>query len=87
MNHGAPDALEHHEGDLGNLLADDNGVATIDIFGSSVQLLGPDSALNRAFVVHALEDDLGLFPHNATSLANGNSGARLACAIILQTTQ
>jgi Cu-Zn family superoxide dismutase len=74
--HGAPDASEHHAGDLGNLEADAKGQArlqrTVDFVTVSD---GPSSVAGRAVIVHEKEDDLQSQPV-------GNAGARLACGVI-----
>lgn len=82
--HGSPDSAptERHSGDLGNIVADKQGVAVIDIVDRIVSLSGPESILGRAFVVHAAEDDLGRFKDNEGSTKTGNAGARLACGIV-----
>src|SRR5215218_2470289 len=36
--HGGPDAKEHHEGDLGNVDANDKGVAKVDVKADHVEL-------------------------------------------------
>ncbi|XP_057380745.1 uncharacterized protein LOC130703153 [Daphnia carinata] len=81
--HGAPHASadQRHAGDLGNIVADDKGVAVIDLVDTVVSLKGAESILGRAFVVHAAEDDLGLVKNDG-STKTGNAGARLACGII-----
>ncbi|KAJ1927159.1 Superoxide dismutase [Cu-Zn] [Tieghemiomyces parasiticus] len=79
--HGAPDAAVRHVGDLGNVQADSNGVAKIDIKDSVIQLSGAHSILGRTIIVHADEDDLGLGGHKL-SAATGNAGDRLACGVI-----
>ena len=81
MNHGAPDASVRHVGDLGNIIADAQGVVNVDITDLIIKLSGNESVLGRAFVIHATIDDLGL-GGNSTSLANGNSGPRVACGVI-----
>ncbi len=40
-----------HIGDLGNVTADENGIAKIDITDPLVKLNGPHSVIGRAFVV------------------------------------
>jgi Cu-Zn family superoxide dismutase len=73
--HGAPNASERHAGDLGNIEADANGVATVDIVAEGITLgVGPRSILGKAIIVHADPDDF--------SQPTGNAGARLACGII-----
>ena len=73
--HGAPGA-EHHAGDLPNLKANAKGRATmtVDVEGVTVTP-GPASIVGRGLVVHAQPDDYKTQP-------TGDSGARLACAVI-----
>ncbi|TPX43528.1 hypothetical protein SeLEV6574_g05005 [Synchytrium endobioticum] len=80
-NHGAPDAAQHHLGDLGNLNADAAGTANFSITVSAIRLRGDLSAVGRGLVIHAGQDDLGL-GNATTSLVNGNAGARVACGVI-----
>jgi len=76
--HGAPDAPEHHAGDLGNIQADDSGAATVDVHASGVTLeMGANSVVGKAVIVHAAPDDF-------TTQPTGNAGARLACGVIQQ---
>ncbi|PPQ96676.1 hypothetical protein CVT26_010305, partial [Gymnopilus dilepis] len=79
--HGAPTASSRHVGDLGNIEADDNGVANFEISDKLISLNGPRSIIGRAVVVHAGTDDLGL-GGNEESLKTGNAGGRAACGII-----
>ncbi|XP_055357758.1 superoxide dismutase [Cu-Zn]-like [Paramacrobiotus metropolitanus] len=81
MTHGGLTDMVRHVGDLGNAVADANGVITISITDTVSQLVGSNSVIGRLFVLHQNMDDLGK-GGNATSLANGNSGPRLACGII-----
>lgn len=74
--HGAPDAAEHHAGDLGNIEADASGSAKVDMHVNGLTLgSGANSATGKAFIVHAAADDLQTQP-------TGNAGARLACGVI-----
>jgi Cu-Zn family superoxide dismutase len=73
--HGAPDAEQHHAGDLGNIIADASGRAKLDAVFTGLQLEGPDAVIGRSVVVHAAADDLKTQP-------TGASGARLACGVI-----
>ena len=76
--HGAPEATEHHIGDLGNLEADSNGQAKLDRnFDFLALSCGPNSILGKAAVVHDGEDDLKSQPA-------GNAGPRVACGVIQQ---
>ncbi|CAI0384793.1 unnamed protein product, partial [Linum tenue] len=72
-SHGSPWDHERHAGDLGNILANENGMIWIP-------LAGPNSILGRAVVVHADPDDLGKGGHEL-SKATGNAGARVGCGI------
>ena len=86
--HGAPGDEERHAGDLGNITAGEDGVASISLTDAQIPLTGPNSILGRAVVVHELADDLGKGDHSEpgtqgkTSKTTGNAGARLACGVI-----
>ncbi len=77
VDHGAPTAAVHHVGDLGNLEAGDDGVATYDETYDFLSLNQGDqnSILGKAVIVHAQPDDL-------TSQPTGAAGARVACGVI-----
>jgi len=70
--HGGPESAEHNEGDLGNIKANSNGVAKVD-----VNLKGIDihALLGRSLVVHRGPDDFKSQPA-------GNSGPRIAVGVI-----
>ncbi|KAJ7520398.1 hypothetical protein O6H91_19G004100 [Diphasiastrum complanatum] len=70
--HGAPEDENRHAGDLGNIVAGEDG---------TIPLMGPNSILGRAVVVHADLDDLGKGGHEL-SKSTGNAGGRLACGVI-----
>ncbi len=72
--HGAEDAAERHTGDLGNIKAGDDGVATIDKMDKVIALSGPNSILGRGLIVHAKADDYGQ--------PTGNAGGRAAQGVI-----
>lgn len=74
--HGAPTDPQRHAGDLGNLDADANGMATYkaEVSGLTVEP-GPNSIIGRSVIVHENADDL-------TSQPAGNAGARQACGLI-----
>ncbi|OIV99305.1 hypothetical protein TanjilG_17115 [Lupinus angustifolius] len=78
LTHGAPEDEVRHAGDLGNIVANADGVAEATIVDNQVPLTGPNSVVGRALVVHELEDDLGKGGHEL-SLTTGNAGGRLAC--------
>jgi len=82
--HGSPTDANRHAGDLGNIEADSNGVAKVNLTDRKIPLTGPHSILGRAVVVHAGQDDLGK-GGNEESLKTGNAGGRVACGIIAMT--
>jgi Cu-Zn family superoxide dismutase len=73
-HHGAPDADQRHVGDLGNIEANGQGVAQIDMTDDVIALSGPNSILGRALVVHADPDDF--------SQPSGGAGGRVAFGVI-----
>jgi len=81
VNHGSESDAIRHVGDLGNIMANEDGVAVIDITDKIISLTGDNSVLGRAFVVHEKEDDLGKGVDEG-SKKTGNAGGRLACGII-----
>jgi Cu-Zn family superoxide dismutase len=68
-----------HAGDIGNLIADENGDAVFELGSSSWTLddgaNGLADADGTALVIHETVDDLVTDP-------SGNSGARIACAVL-----
>ena len=82
--HGLDNPNGAHAGDLPNLIVNANGVGHLDATTDSVTLTpGPTTlfdstplAVGSAFIIHANEDD------QVTNATNGNSGARVACAVI-----
>ena len=69
-------------GDLGNLVTDKNGCANYRFEDSMIKLRGAKAnILGRGLIIHADTDDCGMGGDEA-SLANGNAGKRIACAII-----
>ncbi|XP_075887759.1 superoxide dismutase [Cu-Zn] [Nelusetta ayraudi] len=79
--HGGPTDEERHVGDLGNVIAESNNVAKIDIQDSMLTLTGPLSIIGRTMVIHEKTDDLGK-GDNDESKKTGNAGGRLACGVI-----
>ena len=79
LTHG--DLMQGHVGDLGNIVADEQGIARFKIVARRVDLSGDRSVVGRAMVIHADEDDLGL-GGDEESLKTGNAGERLACGVI-----
>ncbi|XP_046679942.1 superoxide dismutase [Cu-Zn]-like [Homalodisca vitripennis] len=80
-NHGGPVDPYRHVGDLGNIVAGEDGVVQIQLSDHAFSLTGPTSVVGRSVVVHEKEDDLGR-GGDQESLKSGNSGKRLACGII-----
>lgn len=74
--HGAPDAAEHHAGDLPMLQADSSGNAslTVDVSGLTIGGAAND-IVGKSVVVHKDVDDYKTQPA-------GNSGARIGCGVI-----
>ncbi|XP_014477775.1 PREDICTED: superoxide dismutase [Cu-Zn], chloroplastic-like isoform X2 [Dinoponera quadriceps] len=81
VTHGGPEDTVRHVGDLGNIQANPNGDAEVNITDNIISLSGPNNILGRSFVVHSGEDDLGKGNHTL-SLSTGNSGGRWACGVI-----
>lgn len=79
--HGGPNDQVRHIGDLGNVVADENGIVKTSFSDSVVSMYGSYSVVGRAFVVHAGVDDFGKTNH-PDSLKTGNAGGRLACGVI-----
>jgi Cu-Zn family superoxide dismutase len=73
--HAGHDSPKRHVGDLGNVKADANGKAVIDLEDEQLSFEGPNCILGRGLVVHEKADDLKTPPA-------GNAGGRLAVAII-----
>lgn len=73
--HGGPESSEKHAGDLGNLVADEQGRAHYEWTTSQITLNGENSIIGRSVVVHADPDDF-------TSQPAGNSGSRVGCGVI-----
>lgn len=69
-------------GDLGNIEADDNGVAKVNITDKLIALSGTNNIIGRAIVIHADPDDLGLGGFD-DSKTTGHAGLRVACGIIV----
>jgi Cu-Zn family superoxide dismutase len=74
--HGKEDApaAERHTGDLGNIKAGEDGVATIDKTDKVIKLSGANSIIGHGLIVHAKADDY--------SQPTGNAGGRVAQGVI-----
>jgi Cu-Zn family superoxide dismutase len=75
VNHGSPSGEEKHIGDLGNIVANSEGLAKVDQLLSFLSLEGDHSIVGRGLIVHEKEDDLSTQP-------TGAAGARVACGVI-----
>jgi Cu-Zn family superoxide dismutase len=74
--HAGPDSPKRHVGDLGNVKANANGNATLDLDDRHLSFHGAHSILGRGLVVHEKADDL------KTQQPPGNAGGRLAVGVI-----
>ncbi|KAL8560595.1 hypothetical protein ACOMHN_054055 [Nucella lapillus] len=81
QNHGGQDSAERHVGDFGNIDADKDRIAKVNMVDKQISLTGPHSIIGRCLVVHKDEDDLGK-GGNPESLKTGNAGPRQYCGII-----
>lgn len=79
-SHGDINDSEKHIGDLGNLVANSSGIIKTTLV-SDISLIGKYSVIGRSIMLHADIDDLGRSSHEL-SKTTGNSGARIACAVI-----
>ena len=72
VGHGA-----HHGGDMDNITANGEGVATVNVHAQGVVLGGGagNDVIGRAVIVHAAADDYVTQP-------TGNAGARVACGVV-----
>lgn len=72
---------DRHLGDLGNIEANQKGVANIDFEDQLLSLNGKYTIVGRSIIVHQDPDDLG---HGGTpdSLKTGSAGERIGCGVI-----
>jgi superoxide dismutase, Cu-Zn family len=75
MPHAGPMDSERHMGDMGNLQANEEGVAVYEYIDEKIELSGVYSILGLAVVVHEQRDDLESQPV-------GDAGGRIGCGII-----
>lgn len=74
--HGHPEKGAHHAGDLPMLVADAQGNARLKTTLKGITLAeGSQAIIGRGLIVHAAPDDF-------TTQPTGNSGGRVACAVI-----
>ena len=73
--HAGPKDAHRHTGDLGNIEANKDGVATVEYVDAAVSLEGPNTVLGRGVIVHEKADDLKTQP-------TGAAGGRVACGVV-----
>lgn len=75
--HGRVGRGDHHGGDMDNITANGEGVATVNVHAEGVVLGGgaANDVIGRAVIVHAAQDDYVTQP-------TGNAGARVACGVV-----
>jgi Cu-Zn family superoxide dismutase len=74
--HAGPDAEHRHAGDMGNVKANEQGNAHLEITLKGLTVGNhPNPILGRAVILHAKADDLKSQP-------TGDAGARIACGVI-----
>ncbi len=74
-SHSGPAAQSKHLGDLGNLVANDKGIAKTEVLIPKAKEHGLESFIGKAVIIHAKADDL-------TTQPAGDSGDRIACGLI-----
>jgi Cu-Zn family superoxide dismutase len=76
--HGGPGRAPHHAGDFGNMSVGTDGHGYLELVSQDLTLNdGPRSIIGRSLVVHEKADDLASQPA-------GNSGARIACGVVVR---
>lgn len=81
-SHGDREDIERHVGDLGNITADQFGKIKVQFIDHMIKLRGDiANIVGRGLIIHADPDDCGKTSHKL-SKTTGNSGKRIACAII-----
>jgi Cu-Zn family superoxide dismutase len=73
--HALPPATPRHAGDLGNIVADSDGKARVEMKVDSLSIDGTMNPIrNRSVIVHTQADD--------GSQPTGNAGGRIGCGVI-----
>lgn len=75
MPHGGPRSEKRHVGDLGNIEADGDGNARLEMVDPKLAFQGSHSIIGRSVIVHAKPDDF-------TTQPTGDAGDRWACGVI-----
>jgi superoxide dismutase, Cu-Zn family len=73
--HASPANTQQHIGDLGNITANQLGVAKMQYLSKSISLNGPTSIIGRSVIIHQKADDF-------ISQPSGAAGARIGQGII-----
>lgn len=73
--HGGPASHAHHTGDLGNLVANKEGVARTDVVLRGLSAAEINSLIGKSVIIHSKADDYATQP-------SGDSGDRVACGVI-----
>lgn len=72
--HGKPGDAKAHPGDMGNLKADAQGKAKLEVTLPAASVAGKNAILGRSVILHAKPDDF--------SQPTGNAGARIGIGVI-----
>jgi len=72
MPHGAPNEAGRHMGDMGNLVAGENGIAELSYTDNVIDL---STIRGRAVIIHKGSDDFESQP-------SGDAGPRIGCGVI-----
>ncbi len=78
--HGGPASGMKHQGDLGNLVANDKGVAKVEVIVESNGKNSLEQYIGKSVIIHAKADDFSSQP-------SGDSGDRIACGVISASTK
>lgn len=80
--HGCPGMKNRHVGDLGNLKTDGKGIVRYTMVDDVIKLRwSKANIIGRGLIIHEDEDDCGMGNSDVSSFT-GNSGKRIACAVI-----
>ena len=81
-NHGGPNSVHRHVGDLGNLKTNLKGEAKYSFYDDIIKLRGYKcNIIGRGLIIHEDPDDCGE-GNNDESIVTGNAGKRIGCAVI-----
>jgi len=75
--HGAPDAKEHHAGDLGNMTVAGDGTGSLMVHSGDLTVAGSENSVaGHAIIIHEKADDFVTQP-------TGAAGGRIGCGVIV----